>query len=395
MKYYIIIKKIMENDNSQKSTPHLLQKENQIFKEPNKRLKYIDVVKFIGLFCIIYDHTLSFIELKNNFTLIRRFFCGWHMPLYFFIYGMNTSSLPKNFYSTFQFFNKKFQRLMVPYFIWCLIYANGLNSFNRKFFYGILYGSNLMLGEVNTNRVLWFLPCFFFSIIIYQFITNFNYILSKRGIQPSFLAFIQCIILGFLTNFLTNKSKFGFPFSFDVSFTGVIYMLFGYFLKPIIETLYSLNNLVKLFICLCLLIICFFVSNFNVSPNSIGACMALGDYGKSYILYIFNSLLGVIGILSLSMLFENIEIFSWFGKGSIFFMSSHYIFLQLTIPVAVEITKIIPFFYNELLPLYSDIILHILSIPFLFLIEVYSPILMGEVHYYDKNKMKKDTLLNN
>ena len=95
------------------------------------------------------------------------------------------------------------------------------------------------------------------------------------------------------------------------------------------------------------------------------------------------------------MLFENIEIFSWFGKGSIFFMSSHYIFLQLTIPVAVEITKIISFFYNELLPLYSDIILHILSIPFLFLIEVYSPILMGEVHYYDKNKMKKDTLLNN
>ena len=94
----------MENDNSQKSTPHLLQKENQIFKEPNKRLKYIDVVKFIGLFCIIYDHTLSFIELKNNFTLIRRFFCGWHMPLYFFIYGMNTSSFPKNFLFYFSIF---------------------------------------------------------------------------------------------------------------------------------------------------------------------------------------------------------------------------------------------------------------------------------------------------
>ena len=382
----------MENDNSQKSTPHLLQKENQIFKEPNKRLKYIDVVKFIGLFCIIYDHTLSFIELKNYFTYIRRFFCGWHMPLYFFIYGMNTSSSPKNL--SFQFFNKKFQRTMVPYFIWCLIYANGLKSFNTNFFYGILYGSNLMLGEVNTNRVLWFLPCFFLSIIIYQFLTNFNYILSKRGIQPSFVSFIQCIILGFLTISLTNKKKFGFPLSFDVSCTGVIYMLFGYFLKPIIETLYSLNNLFKLSICLCLLIICFFVSNFNISPYSIGTCMALGDYGKSYVLYIFNSLLGVIGILSLSMLLENIEIFAWFGKGSIFFMSSHYIFLQLTIPVAVEIIKIIPFFYNELLPLYSDIVLHIISIPFLFLVEIYAPILMGKVQF-EKNKMKKDTLLNN
>ena len=171
-------------------------------------------------------------------------------------------------------------------------------------------------------------------------------------------------------------------------------MLFGYFLKPIIETLYSLNNLFKLSICLCLLIICFFVSNFNINPYSIGTCMALGDYGKSYVLYIFNSLLGVIGILSLSMLLENIEIFAWFGKGSIFFMSSHYIFLQLTIPVAVEIIKIIPFFYNELLPLYSDIVLHIISIPFLFLVEIYAPILMGKVQF-EKNKMKKDTLLNN
>ena len=384
----------MEIDNSQKSSPQIVHKDDQIFKEQNKRLKYIDVVKFIGLFCIIYDHTLSFIELKNYFTFIRIFFCGWHMPLYFFIYGMNTSSSPKNLYLSFQFFNQKFKRIMVPYFIWCFIYANGLNSFNRHFFYGILYGSNLILGEINNNRVLWFLPCFFLSIIIYQFLTNFNYILSKRGIQPSFVSFIQCIILGFLTISLTNKKKFGFPLSFDVSCTGVIYMLFGYFLKPIIETLYSLNNLFKLSICLCLLIICFFVSNFNISPYSIGTCMALGDYGKSYVLYIFNSLLGVIGILSLSMLLENIEIFAWFGKGSIFFMSSHYIFLQLTIPVAVEITKIIPFFYNELLPLYSDIVLHIISIPFLFLVEIYAPILMGKVQF-EKNKMKKDTLLNN
>ncbi len=384
----------MEIDNSQKSSPQIVHKDDQIFKEQNKRLKYIDVVKFIGLFCIIYDHTLSFIELKNYFTFIRIFFCGWHMPLYFFIYGMNTSSSPKNLYLSFQFFNQKFKRIMVPYFIWCFIYANGLNSFNRHFFYGILYGSNLILGEINNNRVLWFLPCFFLSIIIYQFLTNFNYILSKRGIQPSFVSFIQCIILGFLTISLTNKKKFGFPLSFDVSCTGVIYMLFGYFLKPIIETLYSLNNLFKLSICLCLLIICFFVSNFNISPYSIGTCMALGDYGKSYVLYIFNSLLGVIGILSLSMLLENIEIFAWFGKGSIFFMSSHYIFLQLTIPVAVEIIKIIPFFYNELLPLYSDIVLHIISIPFLFLVEIYAPILMGKVQF-EKNKMKKDTLLNN
>ena len=117
---------------SQKSSPHLVQKDSETFKEPNKRLKYIDVVKFIGLFCIIYDHTLSFIELKNYFTYIRRFFCGWHMPLYFFIYGMNTSSSPKNL--SFQFFNQKFKRIMVPYFIWCFIYANGLNSFNRHFF---------------------------------------------------------------------------------------------------------------------------------------------------------------------------------------------------------------------------------------------------------------------
>jgi hypothetical protein len=121
--------------------------------------------------------------------------------------------------------------------------------------------------------------------------------------------------------------------------------------------------------------------------------MALGDYGLSYNLYIFNSLLGVIGVIIIGMLLENIEIFAWFGTGSIFFMSSHYITLQLTIPFAKEITKIIPFCYDELLPLYSDIILHILSIPFLYLIDMYAPVLKGEVQKIEKRKKKKRLLI--
>lgn len=382
----------MEVVSSQKSTPRLHQETNIVFIK-RERLIYIDVVKFIGLFCIIYDHTLSFIELKNNFTYIRRFFCSWHMPLYFFIYGMNTSSYPRNCNSTLKFFNKKFQRLMVPYFIWCMIYANGLYSFNRQFFYGVLYGSNLMLGEINNNRVLWFLPCMFLSVIIYQFLLNINYFLSKRGVQPLFLATIECLILGYLTNILTDKIKLGFPLSFDVSCTAIIYIFIGHYCKETIDTLYTLNFYLKLSICLGLLIISFIVANYNIKPGSIGNVMALGDYGLSYNLYIFNSLLGVIGIIIIGMLLENIEIFAWFGTGSIFFMSSHYITLQLTIPFAQEITKIIPFCYDELLPLYSDIILHILSIPFLYLIDIYAPVLKGEVQKIEKRKKKKRLLI--
>ena len=382
----------MEVVSSQKSTPRLHQETNIVFIK-RERLIYIDVVKFIGLFCIIYDHTLSFIELKNNFTYIRRFFCSWHMPLYFFIYGMNTSSYPRNCNSTLKFFNKKFQRLMVPYFIWCMIYANGLYSFNRQFFYGVLYGSNLMLGEINNNRVLWFLPCMFLSVIIYQFLLNINYFLSKRGVQPFFLAIIECLILGYLTNFLTDKIKLGFPLSFDVSCTAIIYIFIGHYCKETIDTLYTLNFYLKLSICLGLLIISFIVANYNIKPGSIGNVMALGDYGLSYNLYIFNSLLGVIGVIIIGMLLENIEIFAWFGTGSIFFMSSHYITLQLTIPFAHEITKIIPFCYDELLPLYSDIILHILSIPFLYLIDIYAPVLKGEVQKIEKRKKKKRLLI--
>ena len=75
---------------------------------------YVDYVKAIGIILVVMGH----INFANSNFGIKEWIYAFHMPLFFFATGLviKEAKLDKNF------FVKKFKTLMIPYFIWGMIY---------------------------------------------------------------------------------------------------------------------------------------------------------------------------------------------------------------------------------------------------------------------------------
>jgi len=195
----------------------------------SKRIEYLDIAKGIGILLVVLGH--------NDFEVISLFvhqlIYSFHMPLFFFLSGyfINTS-IP-----FFDFFRKRFNALLKPYFFTLfLIYFTSISFEKMGFNTAItrivksLYGSGHYLDWVQ----LWFLPQLF-VVSLYAFI--FIALVSKlqnRWIRWGILLAILAISLPFLNSFYPFQISvfgkeyelFGLPFSLDLVFlTGFFFIL--------------------------------------------------------------------------------------------------------------------------------------------------------------------------
>lgn len=207
-------------------------------------LKWVDVAKGIGILLVIVGH--------NNFNpfLITTIYT-FHMPFFFFISGYlyNHGKYKKNFCG---FVFKKFNRLVLPYFITnftilsfyaLLTFFKLYHSFNSDFqksLIEIFYGNGAPLDPptVLTNQIdtpSWFLLCLFCSSLL-LFILAYSH--EKYGLQFSIFLSLLIILGGF------EISKYMFlPWSFDIACVSMIFMFSGYLIKYF--GIYKLNNYFK------------------------------------------------------------------------------------------------------------------------------------------------------
>ena len=85
--------------------------------QEKQRLAYVDIAKTLALFIVILFHKQGILQ-----TILQRFGASFHMPIFFFLYGMTTSggaTLEKPWCGVM----RRFRSLMVPYFLWSLIYV--------------------------------------------------------------------------------------------------------------------------------------------------------------------------------------------------------------------------------------------------------------------------------
>ena len=100
-----------------------------------KRLKYIDIVKFLGIFLLFIEHTGNWTELGGKYNYLKIWICSFHMPLFFIIYGMVVSPKYLNGFKEWKsFFYKKVKSLLIPYLIWGMIYTHSIDT---NFFKGM------------------------------------------------------------------------------------------------------------------------------------------------------------------------------------------------------------------------------------------------------------------
>lgn len=133
------------------------------------RKSWIDLVRAIGIFAIVYGHMVQ------GDSVVSRFFGSFRVAIFFAVMGLTFQYRA----GIVRFLKKKALRLLVPYFAFALVSILVMAAIGRvypaavqgqptsilKNLGGALYGNGLT-GYMKWNLPLWFLPCSFVTLLI-------------------------------------------------------------------------------------------------------------------------------------------------------------------------------------------------------------------------------------
>ncbi len=178
------------------------------------RKSYVDYIKAIGIFLVIIGH----INFANSHLGIKEWVYAFHMPLFFFATGLviREARLDTGF------LQKKINVLLIPYFLWGLIYSQ--LSIKNILFIG--YGSYDTLTRANTLTSLWFLPAMFFGVLIVQAL----FAVIKKDYQR---VIAMCLLgaVGALLPFI----GVGYPLCIDTALLAAAFILFGHYFEMLVS----------------------------------------------------------------------------------------------------------------------------------------------------------------
>lgn len=208
--------------------------------------KYINhqmlILQAIGITIVVLGH-------KGGISLLTDWFPAYsfHMPLFIFISGYFYKK--GNEENILNFIKVKFIRLMIPYFIWNLLYGILANILASKNIISItkpitlwnLFIEPFITGhQFGLNVASWFLPALFLVQIFYILI---RYFLKKIKLYNEYIFMILFFMLGIIGVILGNK---GFTVGFELTFTRMLFLVsffqLGYFYKSKLEHKDKLNN---------------------------------------------------------------------------------------------------------------------------------------------------------
>lgn len=177
-----------------------------------KRIEWIDLSKFIGIFAMVWGHS----GVSETMDILIHAF---HMPLFFFLSGY--------FYKKGNI-KKKAKTLLIPYFVFgiglFLLWKGISTVISLPVYYSI---PELIRGLFYDNAVLspyagiqWFLTCLFLTEVIF-------YIIKKCVKSECFVILVLVLfsLLGFVYPMLTDKRLF---WALDCAFTAIVFYGAGY-----------------------------------------------------------------------------------------------------------------------------------------------------------------------
>lgn len=196
----------------------------QLYK---KRIEFLDIAKGIAVLLMVIGHT------RNIPVELREFIFSFHMPVFFVMSGYTFKT--KSFKAVL---TSSFTRLLLPYFVTCLIMLaiyliRCRLKVNTLFFVNNYYDLRATLisyfyGNCKTHKFIikipgieyiWFLNCLFCVRLLFNCISRLNICLSG-------LVCAVCTGLGILI------SKYVWlPFNFDIALTALIFVYAGYLLR--------------------------------------------------------------------------------------------------------------------------------------------------------------------
>lgn len=332
-----------------------------------QRLVWIDWMKTIGMFAIIWGHCSP--------DGLEPFLYSFSVPLFFLVSGY----LTKNDISWPVFVKKTVVGLCVPYLILCFIYLFVYSCINNEYFTigGLKYSIKLILLGYHSNSGnmgcgnLWFVYTLVLIKIIHQ-------ILAKNLISK-LLILLSSLICCYYYNLLVANHE---PWSFTNVFVALPFFEFGNiircdfrYLEKTIETILNLKEKrpgAFYFILIAMILMSFIIANVNATP-----WLWKGEYGPNILLFVLGAIWGsmIIFILSLLLNRVSIKINTWISIGTMVILCFH-------IDICLSILSLLH--YDTMVGWMSCLVSGILSvfvlllfIPIILLVSRYFPIILG------------------
>lgn len=259
--------------------------------EQSTRVNYIDFAKAFGIILVVVGHIV------DTDTATKIWVYAFHMPLFFLLSGMTMKrKTPSGRKEAGSFVLGKIKALVIPYFIWGILYCNHTLKALRH----LLRGSRQALKAAGSLTSLWFLPVLFLAaILLYAQIA----LSVKVGKQHAAVWLTGFCILNFLLGMPGHfDQKHGDLMGGMIFFMAAGFMCLGHLLRPLFDRELRLWQ-----VGLCLLAgigICLMASSYNVTDSGY-VLMATADYGNRP-LFILGAAGGSVAVIGLSLLIQKI-----------------------------------------------------------------------------------------
>ena len=289
-----------------------------------KRIEFIDIAKALGIIFVVAGHAVS------SDSEIKRILYSFHMPLFFILSGMLLRARKDvDIRRIREQINKKLSALMLPYFVWGLIYS----SLSVKHLILLLYGTRETLVLAESLSSLWFLPVLFLAFMISDVVLMLLGWIGKYMDGIVFSGAAVCFLIGLL---LPHQPVYGDPWGADIAFVAAGFMLLGTIIFHWINRNANSSGKIVVAIAACVI----FVFSIRYSSSSVGyVLMGNADYGNP-VVFIINSMAGSLFVVMVCFLAPRVHrfrILQWIGARTMGIFIVHKPIVNAVKTIATEV----------------------------------------------------------
>lgn len=270
-----------------------------------QRIEYVDLAKGICILFVVLCHVADYYKvdypLKEMVSMFR-------MPLYFFLSGL----FFKTYSGFFDFFIKKTNKLLVPFFFFFLtisLLVPVLYNMVAKVpmlveprFWEMLY----------FNGAIWFLLALFITNIFFYWI----FIISQKSKHSTFLILLLSFMLG-AVGFSLGENNIHIPGFVDTAMTVMPFFGCGYCIRKHTQILYP--NKYDKFLIPCAILA--FVLTYVFSYTKV--MYKQNQFGGTLLATYFCGIVGTLGIMFLAKRIKTVPFLSYIGRYSIMILVTH------------------------------------------------------------------------
>jgi fucose 4-O-acetylase-like acetyltransferase len=347
-----------------------------------KRVYWLDLIKYICMMIVMYNHT------DFNTPVAMAFYYNFVLLGFFFASGY----VHKNKDNFKDFMVKKFKSLMIPWFTFGLLNIAIGQVISFKEHNSLIEELKYMFLQIRgLNDKMWFLAALFVAFIPFYFFIDV-YEKSDRGTKATAILIIVSLGLSVLSRIYTlvvDPEVFPWktntlPWHIEYIFVAMFWLVMGYLFKQRYEETYDakIGNVLKLLIVL-------IYTAWVFAPSILG--LSVGQ-GAIYLIHLYVAeFLGVLGVVSVAKMIKPNKYFLYIGQNTLICFGVHgktfsvlQKIMQKVSPALYKWALAVPWHAILVGTIFTIILSFVLIIP-IYIINRWLPFMMGKPMKVAKN----------